>query len=299
MALPFAILANTPNPPDSIWVEYSEKMLVIRWTPVEGAFGYHIYSSPIPGSSSTTKRRITRQPITSGTRYGYVWDFVGGQRIRRIKGYEHHICVTALEGEDTILIESACSPEWSNQCFEGFERRNTKGKLKAIFEKEQRVPYLPIDPVENSKRRFIRFMEGPGQLLEKEIHGRIDFLQTGSCAPLSTVLVKLLKDFGLYAYKVDGQFVREFHAFVVINLGGVEYVVDYAADQFLPDVLPVVVPRDFCYLNSRSRFDRAGKPVYMCTRIYRPEDCRLNDNEASQPFRAIYQIVSEHLSENP
>jgi len=36
---------------------------------------------------------------------------------------------------------------------------------------------------------------------------------------------------------------------------------DYAADQFLPDVSPVIFPRDFSFLGENGRLAKAGKPV--------------------------------------
>ena len=70
-----------------------------------------------------------------------------------------------------------------------------------------------------------------------------------------------------------------------------EYVVDVTADQFVPDVSPVVLPRDLCHLNDKGRFAPEGVPVYQIGKVYAPERSELVDSEVSDLYRHLLNQV--------
>ncbi len=284
----FSLLFGEIRPPANIHVIYSERSLDITWDSVKGAVGYNIYSSSYPKTPKQKKRKINKTIITSGTHFTFLWHFENGVKVRKIKGYRHYLAVTSVFKTDGKAKESSLSEEINNFYFDGFCNMNTRQRIQKIFLDSQKVDLLPVERKVNSKKSFLEFMDGTGVKFHALIKKNIDPLETGGCAPVSTVLVKLLKDSGLYAYRVEGNFINEFHTFAVINIEGVEYILDFTADQFVPDVTPVIVPRDFCYLNEKGKIAKQGLPIYTIAKIFNPDQISLSDNKTADVYRNIY-----------
>lgn len=290
---------DAPPPPDSISVIYSEKALDLTWSTVAGAHGYNIYTAPEPGLPKAKRRRVNTALITSGTHFTYIWDVNGKERTRAIKGKRHYLAVSAVTIEDSIQVEGPLSHEIDNDYFEGYERVVRKAQLEKILRKGQTAEHLPVEQKRNRKDAFIAFMTGPCAYLQKVARDTIDFREIGACAPLTTVLVKLMLDQGLHAWKVEGTFIKEFHSFAVVPVDRVEYVIDVTADQFVPGVGPVVLPRDYCFLNEKGRFDTKGTPVYRIGKVYDPGSSELIDGEAGDLFRHLLQAVRAKYPPKP
>lgn len=284
---------SLPPPPDTITVKYSEKNLDLTWSAVPGADGYHIYTSDSPGVALAKRRRVNPSLVTSGTHFTYIWDINGKTRERAVKGNRHYLVITSVSILDADTIEGAPSHEVDNYYYEGFDRMSSAARVAAVMQRRQDSPHLPIDARRNPEEAFIEFMTGPCTVFQKLIGDTIDFREMGACAPLSTVLVQLMLQWGLQAWKVEGTFIKEYHSFAVINIDRVEYVVDVSADQFVPGVVPVVIPRDFCHLNARGRLDRDGTPVYEVGKIFAPEKSRLVEGEQGELYRYLYRRVLE------
>ncbi|MFH1761007.1 MAG: hypothetical protein ABIA63_07885, partial [bacterium] len=249
------------QPPENIRIIYSEKNLEIHWDPVPGAWGYNIYTSNAANAKKVQKRLVNRTAITSGNRFIYFWDVINGKMERRIKGYEHHICVTAVLKKPGLKVESDYSPEADNCYFNGYKNVTSRSIIKNIIIKMQKSDYMPVNKRINSLKKFTDFMEGPGNKLFKIIKDSLDATEVGACAPISTILVQLMKKHGIFAYKIEGNFIKEYHAFVALNIEDVEYILDFTANQFVPDVAPVFFPRDYSYLNEKGRLSTQGIPV--------------------------------------
>jgi hypothetical protein len=277
-------------------VDYSEKALDLHWDSVPGAAGYHIYTSTVADAPPTKQQRVNRKLITSGTHFTYIWDFVDGERVRAIKGREHHVCVRAVRyREDGTEVESPCSPEVDNCYFEGFRNVLTAGAIESILADTQITQRLPVKQQRNSADSFIRFMAGPGRLLSRMVGDSLDALLVGGCAPVSVVLVKALDMWELDAHRVEGVFIKEYHAFVVLDIEGIEYILDFTADQFIPGVSPVLLPRDLAHLTTRGRFGTEGKPVYRVAKVYTAEQSSLTDDEAARVYRDMLQRLTTHI----
>ncbi|MBD3241376.1 MAG: hypothetical protein GF331_12370 [Chitinivibrionales bacterium] len=286
-----AATPSAPPPPDSISVTYSEKALDLTWNAVTGADGYHVYTAPEPGLPKAKRRKINNALITSGTHFTYIWDVNGKERTRAIKGKRHYLAVTAVALDGSTEVEGPLSHEIDNDYFHGYERVIRKAQLERILQDRQQTEHLPVDQKRNKKTAFIAFMTGPCAYLQKLARDTIDFQQMGACAPLTTVLVQLMLDWGLHGWKVEGTFIKEFHSFAVVPVDKVEYVVDVTADQFIPGVGPVVLPRDYCFLNANGRFDTHGTPVYRIGKVFDPASSVLIEGEAGDLFRYLLAAV--------
>ena len=270
---------------------YTETTLDITWDTVPGATGYNIYTGNSAHLPKKKKIKVNQKLITSGPHFAYIWHFEKGEKVRKIKGYKHYISVTSVFSIKGKNYESALSEERNNCYFDGFKRIGSRKKIQNILQKSQSTPFLPVKKLRNRKEDFITFMEGPGKKLNNLIKKYIDPKETGGCEPVSTILVKILKKFGLHAYRIEGHFIKEFHTFVVINIDNVEYILDFTADQFIPDVTPVIIPRDFCHLNEKGKLSRTGIPVYSIVKIYNADQTELTKDKSADIYKKIYNEV--------
>jgi len=226
------------------------------------AVGYDVYTSPFPAAAKKLRTKVNKNLITSGTHFAYMWNTEKGERIRKIKGYRHYLSVTAVCSSGSGRVPSAFSEEKDNFYFKGFHKIEHRDALLRILRHSQTTPYLPVGATINNASKFSQFMEGPRVRFNvKFVNGSIRS-RKGAAHPIATVVVQLMLEWGLQAFRVEGTFIKEFHAFVVLNVDSVEYIVDFAADQFIPDVSPVVLPRDMAYLDENGKFSANGTPVY-------------------------------------
>jgi hypothetical protein len=278
--------------PSNLRVAYGEQSLDISWDSIPGASGYNLYNAPRPNLPLSKKQKVNPTLITSGPHFAYIWDYENGKRERRIKGRRHYLSVTTVFEKKGRSVESKPSGEADDFYFKGFCNMGSADKITGALRKSQSVPFLPVEMRVNKTDRFIRFMEGTGKRLLTEIKANIDPQQVGGCAPISTVLIKLLQDDSLYAYRIEGNFINEYHTFVILNLDSVEYVLDFSADQFSPDVAPVFFPRDLSHLNPAGKLAAEGRSVYLIGKIYASDQSELTDNASARIYRDIYARVS-------
>jgi hypothetical protein len=279
----FVNVFSLNQPPSNIKASFAETSIDIDWDSIPQAVGYNVYNH---------ERKINAVQIKSGTHFTYIWDRENGEHVRKIKGYEHSISITSLFEIDGKIQESVQSKKIDNLYFEGYRNVILGSDIKKILQKKQQQKKLPVNTPENSAKNFIRFMETTGKKLHTEISKNINPLESGGCAPVSTVLVKLLQKNGLTAVKAEGVFIKEFHAFVIINIEGVEYVLDFTADQFVPAVSPVFIPRDFCFLGENARLSKTGLPIYQISRIYSADNVSLTDSEDAEIYKQMLDSLS-------
>jgi hypothetical protein len=273
----------TPQPPTNLRMIPHERSIELLWDGPPGAIGYHVFRSD---SSWEQARRLNPYPVLSGTRYLYLWERIGKQRVRNVRGTFHRFWITAL------YPDSSQSPPCSSICtdyFQGFSRIDSAAKLHALLRPTQRGDTLPIPRQEANLPNLQHFIATTGVSLMQLLRDSIDFSQTGACAPVSTIVVKLLKKAGVEAFKAEGVFIDEFHAFTIVIINGVEYVLDFAADQFIPNSSPVLIPRDYCFISPQGRADTCGTPTYRVSRIFRNEDVFLANNQPAELYHAIFK----------
>lgn len=290
-ALLFTAAAEKCKAPENFYILYSETLLDLHWDPVPAVAGYNIYTSDKPNLPRARKKKVNNKLVTSGPHFSYLWDVENRKRVRRIKGYVHYITITAVCSLNGKESESGFSKEIDNNYFADFRNIDTKKEIIKTFINVQKTPFLPVKKVKNKRGQFIKFMEGPGRKLHEQIQKHIDPRRTGGCAPVSTILVKLMKEWGLEAYRIEGSFIKEFHTFVIINIGGNEYILDFTADQFVPGVTPVFFPRDYAHINDNGKLSRSGTPVYKIGKIYTAEQTKLSGRKQAELYKKIYDEV--------
>lgn len=288
--------AEIISAPADIQVTFSEKSLIISWDSVPDADGYNVYnlSSPLKQQPPKYhKKKLNSSLVRSGTHFTYLWENVSGKKVRNVKGYSHTIAVTSvlIKGKDTL--ESSLSRRWTNKYFKGYSKVDDSVTIMSILKQSQVKPFLPVAESINTKASFLRFMTAQGKSLHNQIKNAINPLATGGCAPISTIAVKLMKDCGITAYRAEGTFISEYHAFAIVNIDNVEYVLDFAADQFIPDVSPVLIPRDQCYLNSQGEPDTTGVPIYQIDRVYNADQVDLSQSNDADVYRKIYDTAKK------
>jgi hypothetical protein len=287
IAEPITVIA-----PQNLRIDYAEKSLDLTWDSVPDAIGYNIYTSDKPGLPRQKKLKVNSVLISSGPHFTYLWHFENKEKVRKIKGYRHFISVTAVFEKNGIRQESGQSEERDNRYFEGYTQAYTREAIEKILQPSQLAPLLPVPLDSQRVEDFIAFMTGPGKEFSAAIGKSIDFREVGACAPVSTALVDLMKNFGLPAVRIDGTFIREFHTFAIVKLGSVEYVLDFTADQFVPGVSPVFVPRDRCRLDSDGRLASEGTPVYEVSKIYSADQVGLADNNEAEIYKKIFNDIT-------
>jgi hypothetical protein len=291
--------SQTIPPPDSLQIHFSEKSFEIDWNPVPGAKGYNVYHSYSAHSNQNSPlHKLNKVLIRSGTHFTYIWKLKNGQHIPDVKGHRHYIGVSSVSISKKDTLESPLSPIWTNDYFQNYSSIKNTDKINRVLLSTQKTPFLPIKESITSKEKIAAFIEGPGQLLYQQIRQNIDPLEVGGCAPISVVAVKLMNDFGITAYRAEGNFISEYHAFTVINIDKIEYILDFAADQFIPDVSPVLIPRDYCFLNKNGSPDTSGAPIYTIDRVYGADQVELTNAIGSDIYKKIYQSVKKTLDSN-
>ncbi len=290
--LSISLFSKTDIPmPEIVSIDYSEQVLDIFWKEVPGVKGYNVYSRNASQSFSK-RRKVNKNLITSGGHFAFIWEFQDGTRERKIKGYEHIISIDAICSTTTT---PKTSTEWDNLYFQGYRNITDSQRISAVLDDKQTTDFLPTSLENNKLERFISFMEGPGRDLNRLVSDSINPLEVGGCAPVTTILVDLLYRWGIYAYKAEGTFIKEYHSFVVLKIDKIEYILDFTADQFLPKVSPVLIPRDECFLSRHGRFSDSGKNVYVIAKLYKPENVRLSNGDDSRVYRNIRNEVLKRM----
>ena len=289
---PSPVAAALPAP-EGLRITCVEKAIDLSWDAVPGAVGYNVYTAPRAGLTTFEKTRANVRLITSGSRFTLIWLVSEGRRERCVKGYRHFLSVTAVDSIGNRPVDGMASLEVDNNYFRGYDTVRSPDDVKRIVSTPpQRQAPIPLALAPCSRRELAAFLSGPGRQLMDSVHALIDPRQLGGCTPLSTVLVKLLQHNGIAACRADGTFIEEFHSFAIVNVDGVECVIDIAADQFVPGVAPVLVPRDRCFLDpATGGLDEAGRPVYLIGKLFRADDIGFSETEEAGVYRRLLDAL--------
>jgi hypothetical protein len=283
-------------PPQNLRAVFAEKSIELFWDSIPQVIGYNAYTSTAEDSVLKHFRKINPNMISSGARYTYIWDLIDKKHVPGIKGIEHHLAVTAVYAADGDTAESALSRRIDTRYFTGYDKMIKPDRIKKILVDSQRIPRKPFAMINNNLDSFLVFMHGPGKLLDSLLRANIDPQEVGGCSPIATITMLLMHKRGIEAYKGEGTFIKEYHAFNIIMIDSVEYVVDFSANQFVPDVSPVMVPRNKCFLDSLGRLADTGAPVYQAARLYTTEQSSLADDKSSELYRAVYDKVLAYIN---
>ncbi len=281
--------------PQNVKLDCSEKAIDVSWDSIPEAYGYNVYSR---NSITSNTHKVNKNIIKSGCRFRYIWDLEKGERVKKIKGFSHYISVRAVYKKKKSRTESKHSTLADNQYFNGYKNVWNKNNLQNVLIDSQTVKPLPLNSKPTNIKDVLSFLKGNGIKLTKLIRKEINALETGGCVPISTLVVNLLLQNNIEAFRAEGTFIEEFHSFVILNIEGNEYILDFAANQFLPNVSPVLIPREKAFLNENSRLDFNGKPIYIVERLFNADQCIFADNKEAKPYIKILNKFNNSSSAN-
>ncbi|MBD3322659.1 MAG: hypothetical protein GF350_16275 [Chitinivibrionales bacterium] len=291
------LISEELHAPRNVSATFTEKIIDIRWDPVGTADGYNIYSAPAGGMEKAKRTKVNPVLVVSGPRFAYIWDIENGEKVRRVKGHVHYLSATAVESTKTGVRESGFSEEIDNCYFSGYGPAVTRPGIRSVLVDSQASTKLPVGVPPVSVEKFIAFMQTAGAQAAALIADSIDPLQTGACAPIATIIANLLTQAGISALKIEGRFIKEYHNFVIVNIAGNEYVIDFATDQFVPGFSPVCIPRDYCNINAQGKLSLSGTPIYKAAKIYTANQTSLVDDSTAEIYNTILRRAGASISD--
>lgn len=282
--------------PFHIAAEFSETIITLRWAEIPGAKAYNIYAR----YSDTGFVRVNPVPVTTRPQYSFIWVGSEGEKKRVVKGNAVSLYVAALEGTHCNDHSSSCretkkSGVVETAYFHGYARIVSAEDCGRVLHEDQEVAPLLSDVRQVSRRAFLREYPPYAAALDSIYRHTIDPKDEGACVPISTIASKLLTARGIPCYRCQGVFINQFHNFNLVVIDGVEYVLDFTANQFLPNSSPVLIPRDRCFIDSLGF--PTGKPVGTVTRIYTVEkvfdadQISFTDKPEAQKYKGILDTL--------
>jgi hypothetical protein len=248
-----------------IAAQFSEDMITLTWPEVPGAAAYNVYADMGNGPV-----RANFTPVRSRTRFSFLWIESDGKKERVVKGNRLFLYVVPLRAnvhkKDTTFSEQPKSCVVSNSYFAGFSNVLDSAACRRILQPTQAVQKILSPKAAQSRPdafcgRFGRLAHDIDELYKSKIDPRDE----GACVPFSTMVAKYFTANGIPCYRVQGMFIAAFHSFNMVVVDGVEYVLDFTADQFVPGSAPVFMPRDWCAVDSCGRPTRAPGGTFTKT----------------------------------
>ncbi len=266
-------------------------MITLRWAPQDRAKAYNVYADH--GSGLTVANPI---PVSSRTQYSFLWAHEAGEKRRVVLGNRVRLHVVALDGEGCPedpkrCVEGAQSATVITRYFEGFSSIVSEKQVKSVLQSAQSSPRILDLGERNTRREFIARYPGCAARVLAAYRTRIDPRDEGACVPFSTIVAKYLTEKGITCYRAQGRFISRFHSYNIVVVDTVEYILDFTADQFLPSSSPVLIPRDFCFIDSTGAPTRTPHgtvtPMYLAEKVFRPDQIRFTDTDEAGEYRAV------------
>jgi hypothetical protein len=277
---------------------FSETMITVDWPEIDNVSAFDAWVDFGDGYA-----RANPVPVTSRHRFVFVRTDSNGKLSRISMGNGISVFITALEGENCTDTGAVCRQLFSSDTihamyFEGYTGILGEEQCRAVLKPEQTVDPVFSDGVSNRRNSFLKKYPCPAKIIADIYKSRIDPAEEGACVPFSTIVAKYLSGKGIECYRAQGQFIGRFHSFNLVIIDGVEYILDFTADQFLPASSPVLIPRKCCFIDSTGSpvCENHNKvtPMYIIDKIYSKDQVWFNDS----PQAVKYQILLDSLLNN-
>ncbi len=278
----------------SVAAQFTEDMITLSWGDVPGAAAYNVYADCGTGFS-----KANFAPIASRRRFSLLWMESRGVRTRVVKGNRVACRVTPLferiSKRDTVFVEGPASCSVRNDYFRGFAGMLSDTACSRVLETRQRVKKIFPSAVSVDRATFCSHYVRPARDIYAIYKSMIDPKDEGACVPFSTMVAKYFTKRGIACYRVQGQFIGAFHSFDLVVVDSVEYILDFTADQYVPNSSPVLIPRDFCFADSCG--EPTARPGAISTAFYRVEKIFTPDQIAftETPKARAYQQLLDSL----
>jgi hypothetical protein len=294
--------AGFPSPRDSaaaagsfpLAAVFSEDMITLSWADVPGAAAYNVYADlgrgPVKANFSEIRTR---------NRFGFLWIESDGKKERVVKGNRVRLYVVPLFVKeripDTILAEGGPSRGVVNSYFAGFSQVLDAGGCNRILRLRQATERILPRAAQTTHKTFCGCYGRLAPDIDALYKSKIDPKDEGACVPFSTMVAKYFSAKGVPCYRAQGMFIGAFHSFNIVVVDSVEYVLDFTANQFVPESAPVFMPRDWCFIDSCG--SPTGVPRGTFTKMYCVETVYASDQIAftDTPKARQYQRLLDSL----
>jgi hypothetical protein len=249
----------------SVAAEFTEETIALSWSNCPGAAGYNVYADYGHGFS-----KANFSPVTSRNRFTLLWLEVNGVKERVVKGNSVECRIVPLvlriTKKDTTYVEGPTGCNVKNDFFRGFSNILSDSGCVGIIEDRQITPKIFPAAVSVSRAVFCSLYTRMASNIHTVYKTKIDPKDQGACVPFSTMVSHYFTYKGIRCYRAQGTFIGRFHSFNLVVIDSTEYILDFTADQFLPNSSPVFIPRDYCFVDSSGSPTR--RPGGIFTRIY-------------------------------
>jgi|WetSurMetagenome_2_1015567.scaffolds.fasta_scaffold00017_54 hypothetical protein len=270
--------------------QFSEDMVTLSWGAVAGASAFNVYADYGYG-----RKKVNFAPVASRNRFILLWADSTGKRERVVKGNRVECRIVPLvahaDGGDTVLSEASPSCPVYNDYFRGFSRVLSDTACRRILQPRQLTKKIFPAAGSVSRLRFCSRYGRPARDVYMLYTSKIDPKDEGACVPFSTIVAKYFTKRGITCYRVQGLFMDEFHSFNLVVVEGVEYILDFTADQFVPGSSPVFMPRDFCFADSCGEPTQHPRgtftPFYRVDKVFDAGQIDFSDNPKARAYRRL------------
>jgi len=270
--------------------QFTEDMITLSWGDIPRARAFNVYADWGKGFT-----RANFAPVTINTRYCLIWIDSAGKKQRVVKG-NRVVCRVAplfakITGRDTLLAEGARGCAVVTNYFKDFSVVLSDSACDRIV--RPRPVAVPIFPgaVSVDCSAFRALFTAPAREVYSVYKSKIDPRDAGACVPFSTIVAKYFTKKGITCYRAQGQFIGAFHSFNLVVVDGVEYVLDFTADQFIPHSSPVLIPRSYCFADSCGA-PTAGPhgtftPFYLIDKVFAADQIDFSNTPPAGEYKRI------------
>jgi hypothetical protein len=275
---------------------FSETIITVDWPEQEGIKACNVYADFGDGYV-----KVNPVPVASRPKFSLLWTGQEDSVKRIIKGNRICMYVAALNGDCTNSASECTELKNSDTIctdyFDWYSGIVTEIQCRSILLQRQTVPKILLDADNVKRQDFLKTFPALANRLAALYKDNINPAEEGACVPFSSIVAIYLSRNGIPCYRAEGLFISQFHSFNLVMVNGVEYVLDFTADQFLPKSVPMLIPRDCCSIGSK------GKPVcrnnsgftqmYRVERIISSDNIRFSDSPGAEKYVKMLESLED------
>ncbi len=287
--MPLSIFAE-PACTLPISATFSEDMITIVWPDVKNAAYYNIYANWGNGV-----KKVNFSPVRTRNRFTFIWAENQGKKERVVKGNRVSMYIRPVFAQpkkhDTLYTEGIKSCTISNDYFTGFSLVLDSLNCSRILVTKQFGHEILPNAVQTSRDVFLAHYGNYAKAIYSIYKANIDPHDEGACVPFSTLVSKYFSHNGIACYRAQGTFMSMFHSFNIVVVDSVEYILDFTADQFVPQSAPVFIPRDKCFADSCGIPTSAPQgnfsPMYRIETIFSSDQVAFSDTPKARQYQSF------------
>jgi len=276
---------------------FSEDMITVIWPNVKNAVFYNVYANWGKGFE-----KVNFSPVRTRNRYTLIWAENEGKKERIVKGNSVSMVVAPVfansKRRDTTFVVGAQSCPISNAYFTGFSQVLDSFACSKIIIARQTFPLILPHGVQTTRNSFVAHYGDCAKAIYTLYKATIDPHDEGACVPFSTLVSKYFSSKGIPCYRAQGTFMGMFHSFNIVVVDSVEYILDFTANQFVPESAPVFMPRDMCFADScgmptnRPHGNFTG--MYHIETVFSSDQITFTDTPKARQYQEILDSLTRH-----